>query len=125
MRGGVFRVPYVTKSGPKLCEFYHDGFRKQDKGYDNVQDTLPRYVRYDGRNTLANRLKAGICELCGNTIEIVQAANFRIVLPDDFNIRAVEQLVSVHRPPEVRQRRSWTWGTTPKKLSGSSKRPKS
>lgn len=36
-----------------------------------------------------------------DTIEIVQATNFRIVLSDDFNIRAVEQLVSVHRPPEI------------------------
>lgn len=77
MRGGVFRVPYITKSGPKLCEFYHDGFRKQDKGYDNVQDTLPRYIRYDGRNTLANRLKAGICELCGNKTDDIRMHHVR------------------------------------------------
>ena len=36
-----------------------------------------------------------------NTIEIVEAANFRIVLTDDFNIRTVEKLVSVHGPPEI------------------------
>ena len=77
MRGGVFRVPYSTKSGPKQCEFYHDGFRKQDRGYDNVQDTLPRYVRYDGRNTLANRLKAGICELCGNKTDDIRMHHVR------------------------------------------------
>lgn len=77
MRGGVFRVPYITKSGPKLCEFYHDGFRKQDKGYDNVQDTLPRYIRYDGRNTLANRLRAGICELCGNKTDDIRMHHVR------------------------------------------------
>ena len=52
-------MPYVTKPGPKLCEFYYDGFRKQDKGYDNVQDTLPWYIRYGGRNTLAN-LQIGV-----------------------------------------------------------------
>lgn len=77
MRGGVFRVPYSTKSGPKQCEFYHDGFRKQDRGYDNVQDTLPRYIRYDGRNTLANRLKAGICELCGNKTDDIRMQHVR------------------------------------------------
>ena len=77
MRGGVFRVPYSTKSGPKQCEFYHDGFRKQDRGYDNVQDTLPRYIRYDGRNTLANRLKAGICELCGNKTDDIRMHHVR------------------------------------------------
>ena len=77
MRGGAFRVPYITKSGPKQCEFYHDGFRKQDKGFDNVQDTLPRYVHYDGRNTLANRLKAGICELCGNKTDDIRIHHVR------------------------------------------------
>lgn len=77
MRGGVFRVPYDTKSGPKVCEFYHDGFRKHSTGYDNVQDTLPRYFHYDGRNTLANRLKAGICELCGNKTDDIHMHHVR------------------------------------------------
>ena len=77
MRGGVFRVPYSTKSGPKQCEFYHDGFRIHDQGYDNVQDTLPRYIRYDGRNTLANRLKAGICELCGEKTDDIRMHHVR------------------------------------------------
>jgi len=77
MREGIFRVPYDTKSGPKICEFYHDGFRKQDSGFDNVQDTLPRYVHYDGRNTLANRLKAGICEMCGNKTDDIRMHHIR------------------------------------------------
>ena len=29
MKDGILKIPYVTKSGPKVCEFYHDGFRKQ------------------------------------------------------------------------------------------------
>ncbi len=77
MRGGVFRVPYSTKGGPKVCEFYHDGFRKQDYGYDNVQDTLPQYLRYDGRNTLANRLRAGVCEMCGGKTEDIRMHHVR------------------------------------------------
>ena len=77
MQGGVFRVPYITKAGPKTCEFFHDGFRKQDFRYDNVQDTLPQYLRYDGRNTLANRLKAGICEMCGGRTEDIHMHHVR------------------------------------------------
>ena len=44
---------------------------------------------------------AQYADVLRDTIEVVQAANFRIVLPDDFNIRAVEQLVPVHGPPKV------------------------
>jgi len=77
MRGGVFRVSYDTKAGPKVCEFYHDGFRKQDDGFDNVQDTLPQFLRYDGRNTLANRLKAGVCEMCGDRTEDIRMHHVR------------------------------------------------
>ena len=77
MRGGIFCVPYYTKSGQKICEFYHDGFRKQDSGYDNVEDTLPQYLRYDGRNTLANRLKAGICEMCSGQTEDIRMHHVR------------------------------------------------
>jgi group II intron reverse transcriptase/maturase len=77
MRNKVFCVPYDTKSGPKICEFYHDGFRKQKKGYDNVQDTLPQYLKYDGRNTLANRLKAGVCEMCGGHTDDIRMHHVR------------------------------------------------
>ena len=60
-----------------IASRYHDGFRIHDQGYDNVQDTLPRYIRYDGRNTLANRLKAGICELCGNKTDDIRMHHVR------------------------------------------------
>ena len=77
LRDGVFCVPYSTKSGPKVCELYHDGFQKHATGFNNVQDTLPRYVRYEGRNTLANRLKAGICELCGGKTDDIRIHHVR------------------------------------------------
>ena len=77
MRDGVFRVHYSTKVAPKVCEFYHGGFKKQDYGYDNVQDTLPQYVRYDGRNTLANRLRKGVCEMCGGKTEDIRMHHVR------------------------------------------------
>ena len=77
MRDGVSQVPYDTRSGPKICEFYHDGFRKQEEGYDNLQDLLPRYLHYDKRNTLANRLRAGICELCGSKTDDIRIHHVR------------------------------------------------
>lgn len=77
MRNRVFCVPYTTKAEPKVCEFYHDGFKKQDYGYDNVQDTLPQHLKYDGRNTLANRLKAGVCEMCGGRTEDIRMHHVR------------------------------------------------
>lgn len=39
--------------------------KKQEQGYDNVSDVLPRYRTYDGRFTIINRIKAGKCEICG------------------------------------------------------------
>lgn len=62
---GVISIPYITKSGPKRCEFYHDGFTKKKELPPLTADVLPQYVKYDRLNSLAQRLKAGICELCG------------------------------------------------------------
>ena len=64
-RDGIISIPYMTKSGPKRCEFYHDGFTKKSTLPALSADTLPQYVKYDKPNSLAKRLKAGICELCG------------------------------------------------------------
>ena len=66
MVNGVLRIPYDTTKGRKYCEFYHDGFRKHSVGYDNVADVMPSYNRkYDSRHTIVNRIKAGVCEICG------------------------------------------------------------
>ena len=64
-RDGVISIPYTTKDGPKQCEFYHDGFPKKKDLPSLTADTLPQYVKYDKPNSLARRLRAGICELCG------------------------------------------------------------
>ena len=61
----VISIPYMTKSGPKRCEFYHDGFTKKSTLPPLSADTLPQYVKYAKPNSLARRLKAGVCELCG------------------------------------------------------------
>ncbi len=62
---GVISIPYVTKNGPKRCEFYHDGFAKKSTLPSLSADTLPQHVKYAKPNSLARRLKAGVCELCG------------------------------------------------------------
>ena len=64
-RDDVISIPYMTKGGPKQCEFYHDGFTKKKELPSLTADMLPQYVKYDRPNGLARRLKAGICELCG------------------------------------------------------------
>ena len=64
MRNGVWGVDYLTKTGTKRLEFYHDGFRKKSVPDNSSVDLLPQR-RYGGVNTLASRLREGKCELCG------------------------------------------------------------
>ena len=71
MRKGVLRIPYQTKKGTRYCEFYHDGFKKHSDGYNNVNDILPIYKKYDNRYTIVNRIQAGVCEICGTTARYV------------------------------------------------------
>ena len=65
MKNGNFGVDYYNKAGKQRCEFYNDGFTKKDEPLLEYVDILPDYKHYDKPNTLAARLKAGICELCG------------------------------------------------------------
>ena len=66
-KNGRFGVDYETKVGKKRCEFYHDGFRQNKKAAPDFVDLLPQYKnRYaNNPNTLASRIKAGVCEICG------------------------------------------------------------
>lgn len=64
-RDDVLSIPYMTKSGPKSCEFYHDGFTKKTDLPALTADILPQYMKYDKPNSLAKRLRSGVCELCG------------------------------------------------------------
>lgn len=71
MRDGVLRIPYQTSKGIKYTEFYHDGFKKHSGGYNDLSDVLPIYKKYDNRHTIVNRIKAGVCEICGTSAEYV------------------------------------------------------
>ena len=64
-RDGVFGVDYYNRAGKQRCEFYHDGFERKKVALLLDIDILPEYKRYDKPNSLAARLKAGVCEKCG------------------------------------------------------------
>ncbi len=62
---GNFTVEYQTKSGAKKAVFYNNGFeRKMEATTFSEVSLLPQYKRYDRPNSLRNRIKLGICELC-------------------------------------------------------------
>jgi len=65
VKNGEFTVPYATKSGPKESIYYHGGFRKKPDPSLGQVDMLEIYKKYDKPNSLAARLRAKACELCG------------------------------------------------------------
>ena len=91
---GVISIPYVTKSGPKRCEFYHDGFAKKSTLPSLTADTLPQYVKYDKPNSLARRLKAGVCELCGAETKEIHMHHVRrlkdLMGKDDLELKMIQ-----------------------------------
>lgn len=76
-KDGVFGVQYTAKSGIKRCEFYHDGFTMQRADNDVGIDTLPQYRKYDKPNSLARRLRAGVCEKCQARVDEIHMHHVR------------------------------------------------
>lgn len=71
-KDGVFTVEYETKSGTKEREFYHDGFRQKDETLFYDIDTLPEHRVEYHPNSLARRLRAGKCEMCGTKTKSIR-----------------------------------------------------
>lgn len=64
----LFTVKFKLKSGKdKERTFYHDGYSRKDPMKISEIDKLPNLMIYACRTSLADRLKAGKCELCGAT----------------------------------------------------------
>ena len=61
---GVFGVNYMTKAGEKRCEFYHDGFTQNKSPAPAYTDVIAEYRHYAKKNSLAGRIRKGICEMC-------------------------------------------------------------
>lgn len=64
VKNGTFTVQYTTKRGIKEATFPRN-FCKQSKPIVSNVEVLPAYRRYERKNSLAARIKAGMCELCG------------------------------------------------------------
>jgi hypothetical protein len=76
-RNGEFVVDYQTKKGKKQCIFYNKGFRKQTVPPGNYADILPHYQKYDKPNSIAARLKTGVCEYCGEKSDNIRMHHIR------------------------------------------------
>lgn len=65
----AFKIPYKDKKGNVRYQiFYNQGFKRKKVTGDIDCDTIPRTVTITGgRNSLIERLKLQVCELCGAT----------------------------------------------------------
>jgi group II intron reverse transcriptase/maturase len=65
IKDGNFTVEYQTKNGTKQAVFYNGGFKRKLEAikFANVS-TLPQYRKYDRTNSLRNRIRLGLCEMC-------------------------------------------------------------
>jgi len=61
---GEFTVFYETKAGRKSAKFYNSGFPYNKMLSLPTVEILPQYVQYASKNSLAYRLKLGLCEYC-------------------------------------------------------------
>jgi group II intron reverse transcriptase/maturase len=62
---GDFTVSYPTRAGMKQSVFYNSGYKRQTEPMYGQIDTLASYKRYSRSSSLAARIKAKCCELCG------------------------------------------------------------
>ena len=64
-KGNSFTVEYQTKGGQKQAVYYNKGFERKLETMTAEVSLLPQYQKYDRFNSLRNRIKFGLCELCG------------------------------------------------------------
>ena len=65
-REGNFTVEYQTKGGKKQAVFYNGGFKRKLEAIKAAEvSTLPQYKKYGRVNSLRNRIRLGLCEMCG------------------------------------------------------------
>ena len=64
-QNGDFGANYKTKNGLKRCEFYNEGFKRDKSDAPQFADIMPQYRENIRPNSLAGRLKSGVCEACG------------------------------------------------------------
>ncbi len=65
VKKGIFTVQYGTRRGTREATFYHEGFHRKTQPSLGQVDVREIYKKYSRPNSLAARLKANYCELCG------------------------------------------------------------
>jgi hypothetical protein len=92
---GVIGVDYYNKAGKQRCEFYHDGFTKNEKALYGDVDVLPEYKHYNRPNGLAARLKSGVCEMCGGKTDAIHMHHVKrlkdLTGRDEFELLMMEK----------------------------------
>ena len=76
-RDGSFTVEYMTKSGKKQAVFYNKGFKRKLEAMSADVAFLPQYRKYDKFNSLRNRVKMGLCELCNKKSKDIELHQVR------------------------------------------------
>ena len=64
-QNGDFTIGYDTKSGRKQAVFYNKGFDRKIDAMSADVSLLPQYQKYDKFNSIKNRIRLGLCEMCG------------------------------------------------------------
>ncbi len=65
VKNGDFTVSYPTKAGLRVSVYYNKGFTRLKEPMFGQVDILDYYKKYGRANTLAGKLRAKTCELCG------------------------------------------------------------
>ena len=72
VKNGDFKVAYETKAGEKEAVYYNKGFRWIKEPMFGQVDVPDQYKRYAKPNSLAARLCAKTCELCGKACDAIE-----------------------------------------------------
>lgn len=94
---GRFSISYRTKDGSiKESVLYNQGFARKAKGYD-VQPSVECPNEFLPATTLADRLKSGVCELCGKDNEVLYMHHVRMMSCLDKNTPWGRQMLKRRR----------------------------
>lgn len=66
-KNGEFAVRYNHKGIIKFCKFYRMSFKRHKTAFNNEHDIQPITIAITSHTSLADRLKAERCEMCGAT----------------------------------------------------------
>lgn len=94
---GRFSISYRTKDGSmKESVLYNQGFARKAKGYD-VQPSVECPRESLSAATLADRLKSGVCELCGKENEVLYMHHVRMMSCLDMSTPWGQQMLKCRR----------------------------